>query len=288
MRHSVDSAVRAALVEAIPPPWGAYRRHLLVRAWIKLCRCLPPASSYRRLGIWLRSPLKRLVRGPTDTQLWGLRLRLHPVDNLSESRWLFLPQFTDYAERMLLTQRLTPGSVFLDIGANAGLYSFWVWSRCGNSVRVEAFEPDPELCRRFAFNVATNGADSIHINQMALGDTCGTAHLSFGIRNRGTNQIVDDGNAVASITVPLTTLHEFVMSHNLNRIDALKIDVEGREEQILGHFFANTPQHLYPHLLICETLGGMPTDNGLALMLRTAGYTTLLRGRMNTVFERSN
>ncbi len=264
-------------------PWGAHAPNSIIRGWIALCRSLPPAPPFRRLGIWLRSPVKRMLRGPVDTRLWGLRLRLHPRGNLSEARWLFLPQFADRREREALAQRLQPGDLFVDIGANAGLYSFWVWSRFGDRVRVEAFEPDPGLCARIHFNLAVNGVGSIRLNPVALSDTEGVARLRVGTRNRGTNRIA--AQTEEGVEVPLTTLAAFAAANGLARIDALKIDVEGHEAPILSHFFAHAPVSLRPRLLICETLGPDAGADPLHRALREAGYAPLLRGRMNTVFE---
>lgn len=264
------------------PPWGACAPSRLTAAWIGLCRKLPPGPVSRRLGLWLRRPLKYRLAGPVDTRLWDLRLRLQPRGNLSEERWLFLPQFSDLMERRLLAARLAPGAVFLDIGANAGFYSFWVWSCFKDAVRIEAFEPDPELCARIRFNLAANQIRSLHLHPLALSDRSGTSRLAIGPKNRGTNTLTDQHDGVEVATEPLV---EFAARTGLARVDAMKIDVEGHEAAILGHFFAHARRELFPRLLVCETLDRQATADPLRALIEAAGYRELARGRMNTVFE---
>lgn len=274
--------IDAAATTTSQPPWGTRRPGRLAAGWIALCRRLPPGPVSRRLGLWLRRPLKYRLAGPVDTQLWGLRLRLHPRGNLSEERWLFLPQFSDRIERRLLAARLAPGAVFLDVGANAGFYSFWAWSHLRDAVRIEAFEPDPELCARIRFNVAANAIRSLHLHQLALSDRAGTARLAIGAKNRGTNALTDGDGGVEVPTVPLAG---FVADAAIGRIDAMKIDVEGHEPAILGHFFAHAPRSAFPRLLVCETLAHQARTDPLRALIESAGYRQLARGRMNTVFE---
>ena len=263
--------------------WGDLAPGFIVRQWIQLCRSLPAGGFFRRIGLWLRRPLKYGTDGPLDTRLWGLKLRLNPRGNLSEERWLFLPQFSDLMERRLLVEALKPGAVFFDVGANAGFYSFWVWSHFKDAVRIEAFEPDPELCGRIRFNLAANGSTSLHLNPIALSDRSGTARLMIGAKNRGTNRL--ETAAEDGVSVEMIPLADFVARSGIARMDAMKIDVEGHEETILGHFFEHAPRAVHPRLLICETLDKGHGDDPLRTLIEKAGYRPIARGRMNTVFQ---
>jgi len=262
--------------------WGDRVPGPVTRMWLNLCRSLPTAPGFRRLGLWLRRPLKYGTHGALDTRLWGLKLRLHSRGNLSEQRWLYLPQFSDPMERRLLIEALRPGGVFFDIGANVGFYSFWVWSHFKDQVRIEAFEPDPEICQRIRFNLAANDIHSLHLNSIALSDHSGVSRLKIGERNRGTNRL--DSDAEEGVEVEMMSLSEFVAQKNISSIDAMKIDVEGHETTILGHFFAHAPRTVFPRLLICETLDSSHNDP-LRTLIENAGYRLVARGRMNTVFQ---
>jgi FkbM family methyltransferase len=279
--NSADPATTLNAPAVTEDRWGSRVPSWLPRCWLACCRSLPSTAVFRRIALWMRRPLKYGLKGPVDTTVWGLKLRLDPRGNLSEERWLFMPGFSDALERRILADLLGPGSVFLDIGANAGFYSFWIWSNHGDRVRIEAFEPDPTLCARIRFNIAANKIRSLNLHPLALSDHRGTASLAIGSKNRGTNRLGTDGGN--TISVPVTTLVDFVSSHGIDRIDAMKIDVEGHEQAILGHFFQHAPRALFPRLLVCETLDKGPSP--LRELIGSAGYRAMARGRMNTVFR---
>ena len=61
-----------------------------------------------------------------DTVLFGARLRIYTSGNVSEKRALFSPKLFDAEERMALSKLASAEAVFIDVGANVGLYSFSV------------------------------------------------------------------------------------------------------------------------------------------------------------------
>ena len=118
----------------------------------------------RLLAIGLRRiVMKRLPEdGGVDVKRWGLRLRLHPRHNGYEKGLLFTPQFYEAGERAALAawiaEARTAGQpfVFVDIGANVGLFSFFVASCAGANARILAIEPESENLRRLRFNIEAN------------------------------------------------------------------------------------------------------------------------------------
>lgn len=243
----------------------------------------------RRLALWLRHPLKHRLQGPVDTDTWGLKLRLMPRGNLCESRWLFMPQFIDRTEREFMRAHLPADGTFVDIGANAGLYSVWAASACFHGKgTVLAIEPDPELQRRITFNRDLNQLDNLHIAPCALGDTDGNASLVVGGKNRGENQLANsatDGDAAADeVSVPVRTLAGLLAERNIDRIDGLKIDIEGNEHAVMRHFFDTAPESLWPRFLIFESCTEAQAESMQALA-ESKGYRTAARGRLNTIAE---
>src|SRR5258706_10927560 len=95
---------------------------------IAATRAMPANWLGLRLAMLLRKPvIRRSGAGGIDTELWGLRLRLYPADNGCEKNALFTPQMYDVVERVALARAIEAARerefVFVDIGANAGLYS---------------------------------------------------------------------------------------------------------------------------------------------------------------------
>ena len=109
---------------AAPPPWGAYPPSLSARALIQASR-----NSLLGRGL-LRQRLaelfSRLHSGPVDAWLWGQKVRLFPDHNVCERKALLRPDRMDRHELAFLRAQMhRPRPVFVDVGANAGLYSLY-------------------------------------------------------------------------------------------------------------------------------------------------------------------
>jgi len=248
---------------------------------------MPALPGGRRIAMWLRHPLKHRLRQPVDTAVWGQKLRLMPRGNLSESRWLFTPQFADRKERLFLRSKLKPDSTFIDIGANAGFYSFWACQSIGQAGCVVSVEPDPELRRRIQFNSTINGLENrINLAPVALSDQPGSMRLSIGGKNRGQNQLVAEGDEHGeSIEVAVTTLPALCSEHAIEQIDALKIDIEGHEHQVMSHFFDQSPESLWPRHILFENCLDVQERSMMQLCV-SRGYHQVCRARMNTIVTR--
>jgi FkbM family methyltransferase len=127
-------------------------------------------------------------------------------------------------------RRLKP-AVFLDVGANIGLYSC-VLGRHKLVRSVLAFEPDRENFARLQANIALNAlADVIDARQAAVADASGVVRLvPSGTANRGMSRIepgADGGYEVASVALDAVVPLRDAMI-------ALKVDVEGYEAQVLA------------------------------------------------------
>jgi FkbM family methyltransferase len=80
-------------------------------------------------------------------------------------------------EAGLLERLLQPGDVFVDGGANVGLFSLVAARRVGPSGRVLAFEPVPRLAAAARANARLNGFDWIEVDTRALSDSEGDSEL---------------------------------------------------------------------------------------------------------------
>jgi FkbM family methyltransferase len=224
-----------------------------------------------------------------DIERWGLKLRLLPQGNVSESRLLFTPGLFDKEERSYLKRFLNQGCTFFDIGANAGGYSFWVHSIFRNDCRIYAVEPDPELQAMLTFNIETNHAESITLIPMALSDTDGKGTLFLNKNNKGENRLIGAtrSNQSDAINVPVSTLVSVIQSNDITKIDAMKIDIEGNEISVLGHFFAQAEKSLWPSIIIAEEIKSK-NDNQLKDFLISQGYTPDLKAKNNCIYLMPN
>ena len=78
---------------------------------------------------------------------------------------------------------MRPGDVFVDVGANIGLYTLIAAHIVGASGRVYAFEPGSETYRRLLSNVQLNQMTNVSCHELALSDS--TARLDMNMSTDG-------------------------------------------------------------------------------------------------------
>jgi FkbM family methyltransferase len=238
------------------------------------------AYALRRLG------LRSLDGAPVDIESLGAKMRLYPSGNVCEKRVLFTPQYFDAVERELLASRLREGFTFIDIGANIGAYSLFVAARAGRGARILAVEPQPEIFARLAFNIAQNPFGTVKAVACALADKPGELTLFIDPTNRGESSVrILNSSAGTSVKVPAMTLLSLVEGEGYDRIDAIKLDVEGAEDLILEPFLRDAPQALWPSFIIIED-SRQRWQTDLAGLLERNGYKLVAQTRLNLVFER--
>lgn len=214
-----------------------------------------------RLGHWRISlARKRAIKGlsePFDVSVAkDVKARLYPSGNRCEKRALAGVQIWDGQERDALRQAVAAGNtpfVFLDVGANAGLYSLFVNAYARHhdrETRIIAVEPSDDMAARLAFNAEASGA-RVELIRSAISDEPGTAYLSGGDGNKGEAQLSDTGEPVT-----VETLNALCDRLALTHIDAMKLDIEGHDERALRAFFRDAPTGLHPALIIAETAQG--------------------------------
>ncbi len=141
-------------------------------------------------------------------------------------------------EFAFLARILTPGMVFVDVGANDGYYSLFAARRVGSSGLVVAFEPSSRERANLEHNLAKNGCDNVRVVAAALGAAPGTAELKLAHpHHSGHNTLgtfVHDDVCEASVErVTVETLDRIAAEQGLAQIDMVKIDVEGAEASVI-------------------------------------------------------
>ena len=122
-------------------------------------------------------------------------------------------------------------AVVLDIGANIG-YTALKLAQKAKFGSVISFEPDPfnySCCRR---NLELNPFLNVRALNVALGDKSGTVQMELRTpANRGGNRI--NQGAGNGSQVEIGRLDDFMRGLTVNRVDLMKIDVEGYELKVL-------------------------------------------------------
>ena len=244
-----------------------------------------------RLGI-ARGVLSRFLRtiwagylpSIVDTSVRGIRYRLKMTGNVTEQKILLNSKLYDGEELAHLKKACTNG-VFVDIGANIGYYSL-VLAESG-ARKVVAIEPHPEAIERLEFNVEINNfSDKIKILPCAVGESgVGTLHggESLGASTLG---VPSDDVGVEMIQVQRRPLRDLLNDAGVDRIDGLKIDIEGYEHEALAPFFRAAPEALFPEVIVIETCHSSGEESDAVKLLRKKGYVPELKNRSNTILRR--
>ncbi|MCU1334850.1 MAG: hypothetical protein JWO19_431 [Bryobacterales bacterium] len=165
----------------------------------------------------------------------GLTIQIHLGNDLS--RPLFIGGCIDPNEFAFLNSVLREGMVFVDGGANEGLYSLFA-SRCvGTSGLVYSFEPSQREFHRLSCNIRLNGLDNVRAVPVALSDAPGKAELKIASSTHaGHNTLGKFVHQVPLLRierVSAQTLDGFATEAGLTRLDFVKLDVEGAEGRVL-------------------------------------------------------
>lgn len=156
------------------------------------------------------------------------------------------------------------GGVFIDVGANVGQTLLKVVPRFPR-VRYVAVEPNESCVRYLADLCEANGFAHVSVVDAALADSCGEAELWV----RYPDDILATTTAgfrtytryARSLGVRAVTGDSLVRDQGLERVDVIKVDVEGGEAGVVAGFAA-TLAAFRPYV-ICEVLPVRTEDAGV-------------------------
>jgi FkbM family methyltransferase len=278
---------KAAVADSLP--FGSYAPSGVCAMILRATRQCPTGWLGKRLAFFLRALGVRALRGrPVDIESVGARMRLYPDSNVCEKRLLFTPQYFDPRERALLAERLSGEFVFLDIGASVGGYALFLAARAGARARILAVEPLPELFERLVYNIEQNVFANVKALSCALADRDGEITLFMNAHNRGeaSMRVVSADARGARVRVPAKSLLSILAEEGYERVDAIKLDIEGAEDLVLDPFFRDAAPALWPRLIVME-FSLLRAGAALEQRLRGLGYREMLRTHENVAYERA-
>jgi FkbM family methyltransferase len=123
----------------------------------------------------------------------------------------------------------------VDLGANVGMASAWFRGRYPEA-RIVAVEPDPDTFAKLERNLA--GDDAVTLVNAAVAGEAGEVELfqPSGYSISSSLSASRDDQGASSARVRACTLDELWTELGLERVDLLKLDVEGAELEVLEGF----------------------------------------------------
>jgi len=159
----------------------------------------------------------------------GEAFKVRNIDKLGVS--IYGDNFEVVLKNALLS-KLRTGMTVLDIGANIGYYTVLMASRVGKNGRVIAFEPNPAIYNELNDNIALNGFNNVQTLHMALADTTGYSKFFFPSEGQEAHGSLARNCTFAESrieSVITDRLDEVLLRLNINKVDLIKMDVEGAE-----------------------------------------------------------
>jgi len=272
-------------------PFGHYCPDRNTRRWLQLARHAPRNFLGQRLVDLARRRVLAQHGEPLDVEVSGLCLRSYFSTNHTERKFVFTPRRFDRKERAWLREALPGTGVFVDIGANAGIYSLLAAQRMSAAGRVLALEPFAPLYQRMRFNIQANaaraGANWPRVDCLPVGVAAseGQRQLYINQRNLGESSLLSGQHGNRAVSIICRPLLVLLQEQGVNAIDVLKIDIEGAEDEALCPFLSAAPDSLLPAGLLIEDSRAQWQQN-LPAALTERGYRLRQRAGRNLIYER--
>lgn len=281
----------------------------LRKFWSTVCqfgpekRILAKHAALHRCNLWLEAKIASVFGGEAnisnpeqaedsgafeaDVSWRGLKLRVVPDNNYTEC--LIARGEAVEEEELATFEKLVKGRkvLFYDVGGNAGIFSLAVAKAAKSGSRVIAFEPNPEMQRRFARNVALNKLTGITLRPIALGDVEGDAFLSIvkaGNLGQASLRSEADGQGYR---VPIKRLTDEMIPAKGFDLTLMKIDVEGHEPGVLAPLLdPSRTKGYWPDIIMLEHTSAEDWGVDLIGQLVASGYAEHHRTSENTFLKR--
>ena len=138
-----------------------------------------------------------------------------------------------------VTKYVKAGDIFIDIGANIGLFSLVASPIVGLQGKVISYEPTPKTYNRFIENIKLNRITNINAKNIGLSDS--ESYLNLNISDSGydawntfaPNEVGNKSKFTSTVNVKVMTLDQELDELNKANISLVKIDVEGWEKFVL-------------------------------------------------------
>src|SRR5579862_1229177 len=185
------------------------------------------------VGRWAREPF--WARLPHD--LGDVEFRCDLRDALMREACLtgrYEPQ-----ETAILQHVLRPGMTFVDVGANWGYFTLAGAFLVGPTGRVISIEADPRACRTVQSNLDRNAHAHVTLHNVAASDAVGILRLQEYEPHAGESGNFGVGQAAGApsartFEIPARPMDDVLDEHGIDRVDLLKMDIEGGEARALA------------------------------------------------------
>ncbi len=194
------------------------------------------------------------------------------------------PETEDMTLNYLDFADLRAGDTVVDLGAYAGLSTFFFSRAVGKEGKVIAVEPDDRSLDALRRNVADYGLVNVSVEAGALWDKDGEELFQAeGGMSSGVAGVL--GRTSLAKPVRTFTLETLLQRHRLEKVAFMKLDIEGAELSVLSQAMPLL-RKIRPRMVIEAHLykNGASNLPDLIALLEAGGFSTVTRGQGMTEF----
>lgn len=129
----------------------------------------------------------------------------------------------------LVHKLIKKGDVVLDVGANIGYYAVIFSKLVGESGKVHAFEPTEHFLAPLRENLKINNITNVEVHTFGLSDKVQSLLIDIGPSSATLHSPLGFDTVLRQERIALSTLDVFVEEAGIQRIDFIKIDIDGHE-----------------------------------------------------------
>jgi FkbM family methyltransferase len=232
---------------------------------------------YGFIGVWHRIRVKvfSVIKPKTITSAYGVKLNSNWGDDTF--RLYLIGGYGHFFANFLRTQK--NDFIFLDIGANQGLYSI-IASKNRMCSKVYCFEPNKIIAGILSANLQLNQCNNADLVDKAISNTVASFEIKYNPNHSGitslekTQNATNSGDFIKIQTIDHEVLNDLIRHKNYTVI--VKVDVEGHEltviEELMKTKFAKSISSIFYE---CDENWVNPED--INLILKNNGFTSFIK-----------
>lgn len=171
---------------------------------------------------------EKLPKEALFTTKYGIKTHLYLNDHVMRQTYIN-GVYEGHIARHIV-KLLRPNMIGFDCGANIGSYSL-LFAKYLSSGKVHAFEPVPKTLAMLRENIELNGFKNIVVNPVAVADKPGELTIFFpSLTTASAYKYLESDD---KMVVPVVSLDSYCEENKIDKIDVLKIDIEGGEVKCL-------------------------------------------------------
>jgi FkbM family methyltransferase len=211
-------------------------------------RANPVRTLWRVVSWRLHCLLK--IPGNVWVPAWGAKIYLAPEWHGAGVTLFYAVRERYEPELTYLNKFLEPGETFVDAGANCGLFTVAAARITGPGGRVLSFEPGPTVLPMLERNIRQNDLANVAVHRCGLGAEAGKVRLYQPPHGASSATLgCAPGSDTPYVEIEIDTLDAVLARGGIEKVDTIKMDVEGAEELILrgasGLFSRHRPKVLF-------------------------------------------